>query len=101
MIGGHDRAYSSGRGYRFDGLVRVAGDQGRWAHILTMGEGDRYEFAGGQGMWEAAAPMRAAAGRPYVPPACALPRGGAYAPLIFGGPQAGGGPRVPRHPRPR
>ncbi len=88
LIDGHDHAYSSGRGYRFDGLVRVAGDQGRWAHILTMGEGDRYEFAGGQGMWEAAAAMRAAGGRPYVPLACELPREGAYAPVIFVDPQA-------------
>lgn len=30
LTGGHDHAYSSGRGYDFGGLVRVAGDQGRW-----------------------------------------------------------------------
>jgi len=76
LTGGHDHAYSSGRGYDFGGLVRVAGDQGRWPHILIMGEGDRYEFAGGEGMWEAAAAMRAAGGRPYVPLACELPREG-------------------------
>jgi len=88
LTGGHDHAYSSGRGYDFGGLVRVAGDQGRWPHILIMGEGDRYEFAGGEGMWEAAAAMRAAGGRPYVPLACELPREGPYAPVIFVDPQA-------------
>jgi hypothetical protein len=41
LIGGHDRAYSSGRGYDFTGLVRVAGDQGRWPHILVMGFSNR------------------------------------------------------------
>jgi hypothetical protein len=88
LIGGHDHAYSSGCGYDFGGLVRIAGDQGRWAHILVLGEGDRYEFAGGEGMWEAAAAMRAAGGRPYVPLACELPREGPYAPVIFVDPQA-------------
>jgi hypothetical protein len=84
LIGGEDRFYSSGRGYRFDGLVRVAGDQGRWPHILIMGEGDRYGYAGGEGMWEAAAVMRAAGGRPYVPLLGGLPREwGPFAPVIF------------------
>ena len=88
LIGGHDHAYSSGRGYDFAGLVRVAGDQDRWPHILIMGEADRYEMSGGEGMWEAAAAMRAAGGRPYVPLACELPREGLYAPVIFADPQA-------------
>lgn len=88
LAGGHDHAYSSGRGYDFAGLVRVAGDQGRWPHVLIMGEGDRYELAGGEGMWEAAAAMRAAGGRAYVPLACELPREGLYAPVIFADPQA-------------
>ena len=88
LVAGEDRFYSSGCGYRFDGLVRVAGDQGRWPHVLMMGEGDRYELAGGEGMWEAAAAMRAAGGRSYVPLACELPAEGLYAPVIFVDPQA-------------
>jgi endonuclease/exonuclease/phosphatase family metal-dependent hydrolase len=88
LIDGDDHFFSSGRGYRFDSLVRVAGDGGRWPHILVMGEGDRYEMAGGEGMWEAATAMRAAGGRPYVPLACELPREGLYAPVIFVDPQA-------------
>jgi endonuclease/exonuclease/phosphatase family metal-dependent hydrolase len=85
---GRDHFYSSGRGYDFGGLVRVAGDGGRWPHILVLGEGDRYELAGGEGMWEAAAAMRDAGGRPYVPLACELPAEGLYAPVIFTDPQA-------------
>jgi hypothetical protein len=85
---GKDHFFSSGRGYDFSGLVRVAGDGGRWAHILVMGEGDRYELSGGEGMWEAAAAMRAAGGRPYIPLACELPAEGLYAPVIFVDPQA-------------
>src|SRR5260370_854974 len=88
LIGGHDHAYSSGRGYDLDGLARVARDGGRWPPPLIMGEGNRYELAGGEGMWEAAAAMRAAGGRPYVPLACELPREGLYAPVIFTDPQA-------------
>jgi hypothetical protein len=88
LADGHDHAYSSGRGYRFDGLVRVAGDGGRWPHILVLGEGDRCELSGGEGMWEAAAAMRAAGGRPYVPLACELPAEGLYAPVIFVDPRA-------------
>jgi hypothetical protein len=37
LVGGEDRAYSSGPGYDLLGLVRVAGDQGRWPHTLAMG----------------------------------------------------------------
>lgn len=84
LIDGRDNAYSSGRGYDFNGLVRVAGDGGRWPHILILGEGDRYQYAGGEGMWEAAAAMRAAGGRPYVPLLGSLPREwGPHAPVIF------------------
>lgn len=84
LIGGEDRFYGSGRSYRFDGLVRVAGDQGRWPHILVMGESERYEYDGGHGAWEAAAAMRAAGGRPYVPLIGSLPREwGPFAPVIF------------------
>jgi hypothetical protein len=61
-----DRFYSTGTLPSVTGLVQVAGDQGRWPHILVMGEGDRYGDAGGAGMWEAAAAMRAAGGA-YVP----------------------------------
>ncbi len=88
LIDGRDHFFSSGRGYRFDGLIRVAGSGGRWPHVLVLGEGDRYELAGGEGMWEAAAAMRAAGGRPYVPLACELPAEGLYAPVIFVDPQA-------------
>jgi hypothetical protein len=88
LADGHDHAYSPGRGYRFGGLVCVAGDGGRWADILVMGEADRYEMAGGEGMREAAAAMRDAGGRPYVPLICELPAEGLYAPVIFVGPQA-------------
>ena len=45
-----------------------------------MGEADRYELAGGEGMWEAAAAMRDAGGLPYVPLVCELPAEGLYAP---------------------
>jgi len=84
LVGGEDRFCSSGGGYDFAGLVRVAGDQGRWPHILAMGEADRYGDAGGEGMWEASAAMRAARGRPYVPLLGSLPREwGPYAPVIF------------------
>jgi hypothetical protein len=84
LVGGEDRFYSCGRGYDFAGLVRVAGDQGRWPHVLAMGEADRYGYAGGEGMWEAAAAMRAAGGRAYVPLLGSLPREwGPYAPVIF------------------
>jgi hypothetical protein len=88
LIDGRDHFFSSGRGYDFSGLVRAAGSGGRWPHILVMGEGDRFELAGGQGMWEAAAAMRAAGGRPYVPLACELPAEGLYAPVMFVDPQA-------------
>lgn len=37
LIGGHDHAFSSGRSHDFADLVRVAGDGGRWPHILIMG----------------------------------------------------------------
>jgi hypothetical protein len=84
LIGGEDRFCSSGRGYDFAGLARVAGDQGRWPHILAIGEADRYGYSGGEGMWEAAAAMRAAGGRAYVPLLGSLPREwGPYAPVIF------------------
>ena len=53
-----------------------------------MGEADRYELAGGEGMWEAAAAMRAAGGRPYVPLVCELPAEGLCAAVIFVDPQA-------------
>ena len=85
---GEDHFYSSGRGYDFAGLVRVAGDGGRWPHILIMGEGDRYELSGGEGMFGAAAAMREAGGRPYVPLPCELPAEGLRAPVIFYDPQA-------------
>jgi len=88
LIDGQDRFFSSGRGYNLGGLVRVAGDSDRWAHILIMGEGDRYELAGGEGMFEAAAAMRAAGGPPYVPLAGERPDEGLYGPVIFVDPRA-------------
>jgi hypothetical protein len=39
---GEDCFYSSGRGYDFAGLVRVAGDQGRWSHVLLLGSSNRH-----------------------------------------------------------
>jgi hypothetical protein len=58
VIDCHCHAYSSEGGYDLPGLVRVAGDGGRWPHILSVGDGDRHELAGGKGVWEAAAAMR-------------------------------------------
>jgi endonuclease/exonuclease/phosphatase family metal-dependent hydrolase len=84
LVDGGDHFSGSGRGYDFGGLVRVAGDGGRWPHVLVMGEADRHGYAGGEGMWEAAAAMRAAGGRPYVPLLGSLPREwGPHAPVIF------------------
>jgi endonuclease/exonuclease/phosphatase family metal-dependent hydrolase len=75
--------------YDYSGLVRVAGDGGRWPHILIMGEGDWYGYNGGKGAWGAAAAMRDAGGRCYVPLVCDLPREwGPFAPVIFADTQA-------------
>ncbi len=75
--------------YDYAGLVRVAGDGGRWPHVLVMGEGDWYGCCGGKGAWDAAAAMREAGGRAYVPLVCDLPRGWEpYAPVIFVNAQA-------------
>ncbi|SEP53963.1 hypothetical protein [Amycolatopsis saalfeldensis] len=82
LIGGGARG--GGSGYDFTGLVRVMGEDDRWPNLFVMGEGDRYEFNGGQGKWGAVAAMRAAGGRPYVPLPCELPRQwGPFAPVIF------------------
>jgi hypothetical protein len=82
LIGGGARG--GGAGYDYTGLVRVIGEDDRWPHLLVMGEGDRYEFDGGDGMWGAAEAMREAGGRPYVPLPCSLPREwGPFAPVIF------------------
>jgi endonuclease/exonuclease/phosphatase family metal-dependent hydrolase len=84
LLDAQDRFYSTGHSRDFTGLVRVAGDQGRWPHILVMGEGDRYGDAGGEGMYGAAAAMRAAGGPAYVPLLGSLPREwGPHAPVIF------------------
>ncbi len=114
LAAGHDHVCSSGRGHDFAGLVRAAGDQGRWPRIPVVGEGGRHGFAGGEGMREAAATMRAAGGRPYVPQACELPREGLHAPAIFvevnqgrtrqvehAGGNHGGGPRQQQQRRSR
>lgn len=61
---------------------------------MIMGEGDHYELSGGrplravrrEGMWKAAAAMRAD-GATYMPLACELSREGLYAPVIFIDPQ--------------
>jgi hypothetical protein len=88
LIDGRDHFYSSGRGYDFGGLIRVAGSGGRWPHVLVLGEGDRYEMAGGEGMWEAAAAMRDAGGPTVCAAGVRTARRGLYAPVIFVDPQA-------------
>lgn len=68
----------------FRGLVRMAGEDGRWPDLLVMGEGVNYRDHGGRGMWGAAAAMAEAGGPPYVPLPCTLPREwGPYAPVMF------------------
>jgi len=42
LLDAQDRFYSTGHSRDFTGLVRVAGDQGRWPHILVMGFSDRW-----------------------------------------------------------
>lgn len=84
--GGRRGANSSGDGgaYDFSPLCRVIGHESRWPHILILGEADRYDFNGGEGLWEAAAAMRAAGGRAYTPLMCSLPREwGPFAPAMF------------------
>lgn len=77
--------YSGGSGpYDYTGLVRVAGDGGRWPDVLVMGEGDRYDDDGGKGAWGAASALREASSRPYIPLLGSLPREwGPFAPVIF------------------
>src|SRR6266536_6036411 len=58
LIGGGARG--GGSGYEYTGLVRVMGEDDRWPNLFVMGEGDRYDFNGGEGMWGAVAAMRAA-----------------------------------------
>jgi endonuclease/exonuclease/phosphatase family metal-dependent hydrolase len=84
--GGRVNANSLGDGgpYDFRGLVRVMGEDDRWADAVLLGEGDRYEYNGLEGAWEAAAAMREAGGRAYTPLPCSLPREwGPFAPVIF------------------
>jgi hypothetical protein len=83
LVDGRDHFFSSGRGYDFGGLIRVAGSGGRWPNVLVLGEGDRYEMAGGEGMWGAVTAMHRAGGPAYTPLACELPKEGLYAPVIF------------------
>lgn len=72
-----------------DGLVRVAGDGGRWPHILIMGEGERYDRSGGAEAWNAAGSLRHAGSPPYVPLlGCTIFDGTAFAPVIFIDPRA-------------
>jgi endonuclease/exonuclease/phosphatase family metal-dependent hydrolase len=74
--------------YDHTGLVRVAGEDGRWPDILVMGEADRYEYWGGRGAWEAINCMAAAGGPRYAWLPCVLPREwGPFAPVIFYNPQ--------------
>lgn len=83
-IGFTDRGDSYG--YQYGGLVRIMKD--RWPDILVMGEGDRYEFNGGDGAWGACAAMADAGGRHYAWLACHLPREwGPFAPVIYYDPQ--------------
>lgn len=66
------------------GLVRLAGEDGRWPDVLVMGEGVNYTDYGGRGMWGAVAAMRTAGSPPYVPLPGTLPRDwGNYAPVTF------------------
>lgn len=84
--GGRRGANSGGDGgtYDFRPLVRVIGHQGRWPDVLIMGEADRYDFNGGEGLWGAVAAMREAGGRVYTPFMCQLPRDwGPFAPAMF------------------
>lgn len=65
-------------------LVRVVGHQNRWPAVLIVGEADEYDYAGGAGLWDAAAAMRDANGPAYIPLMCGLPRDwGPYAPAMF------------------
>ena len=54
-----------------------------------MGEGNRYEYDGGRGAWEAAAGDTGGRGAAYVPLTGSLPRErGPFAPVIFADPQS-------------
>lgn len=84
--GGRVGANSSGDGgaYDFRPLVRVIGHERRWPDVLILGEADRYDFNGGEGLWDAAAAIRDAKGPAYTPFMCSLPRDwGPFAPAIF------------------
>jgi hypothetical protein len=84
--GGRKGANSAGDGgaYDFTGLVRVIGHENRWPDVLIMGEADRYDFNGGEGLWGAVAAMADAKGPAYTPFVCSLPRQwGPFAPAIF------------------
>jgi endonuclease/exonuclease/phosphatase family metal-dependent hydrolase len=78
----------AGSGYDHAGLVRILGEDNRWPDIVVMGEGDRYEFCGGRGGWEAVAAIAGAGGPSYAWLACSLPRQwGPFAPQIFYNPR--------------
>lgn len=83
--GGRASAGYSGDGgpYNSTGLVRLL-HEGPWPDILGIDEGDRWDFNGGEGAYEAAAALRAAGAPPYVPYVGSLPReGGPFAPAIL------------------
>lgn len=79
---------AGGSTYDHAGLVRLVGDGGRWPDLFVMGEGDRYEYWGGRGAWEAIAAIANAGGPRYAWLPCVLPRQwGPFAPVIFYNPQ--------------
>ncbi|MFC0039548.1 hypothetical protein [Actinomadura rayongensis] len=80
--------FGDGGRFSFDGLVRIM-KPGHWPDVLVVGEGDRWRFNGGEGMWAAARAMRRAGGPAYTPLPGSLPReAGPVAPTIFVNPQA-------------
>lgn len=81
------RGEYSGFGFDYEGLAQIMGE-GDPPDVFVMGEGDRAEFNGGEGGYEAARALRAVTGRPYVPLFGGLPRQtGPLAPIIFFDPQ--------------
>lgn len=84
----HELHVGDGYGYDYTGLVRIMGEDDRWPDLFVMGEGDRYEYWGGRGAWEAIDAMASAGGRSYAWMPCVLPReAGPFAPVIFYDPQ--------------
>lgn len=84
--GGLDKVqfHGSSGTYRFEGLVRTAGQHDRWPDIFVMGEAEEYGFKGGLGLYGAATALSEASGRPYLPLLGSLPREwGPVGPAVF------------------